>query len=284
MEIVIGKKSGFCGGVEFTIKKATEILERNKEVYCLGEIVHNEQVIEMLEKKGMKTVSKIEEIPDLSEVIFRAHGEAPESYIKAKSKKLIINDLTCINVKKIHEKVEKAKENGFVIIVGVKKHPEVIGTQGFAGENSYVIESEDDILDAYMKYEQTMMKNVYVFAQTTFSSKKFDDIFNEIEKNFCEANVVKDKTICNATEDRQLETSKMAKENDIMLIIGGSHSSNTKKLYEVSQKECKKTYFIQVADDLANIDFTNAQNIGIMAGASTPKFIVEDIKNKLENM
>jgi len=283
MEIVVGKNAGFCGGVAFTIKKAEELLNQG-EIYCLGEIVHNKQVIEKLENQGMKTVNSIEEVPNNSRVIFRAHGEPKITYKKAEEKKLKIEDLTCANVKIIHNKVQNAKQDAFIIIVGIKTHPETIGTKGFAGENSFVIETEDDILEAYMEYEKTMLGKVFVVSQTTFSSKKFDIIAEEIETNFCEAEIVIDKTICNSTENRQLEALKMSKENDIMLIIGGQNSSNTRKLYEISSENCSRVFYVQTVEDIKNIEFNKNDKIGIMAGASTPKYIIEEIKCYLEGI
>ena len=144
----------------------------------MGEIIHNKQVIKSLEEKGMKTVDNIEDIPNGSRVIFRAHGEPISTYKIASNKDLRIEDLTCARVKIIHDKVQKEKNDSFIIVIGSKKHPETIGTIGFAGENSYVIESEDDILDSYIEYEKTMLGKVYVVAQTTFLSSKFDKLAN----------------------------------------------------------------------------------------------------------
>lgn len=280
MEVVVGKKAGFCAGVEFTVNKAEELLSQG-EIYCLGEIVHNKQVVESLEEKGMKTVNSIEEIPDNSRVIFRAHGEPSSTYERATEKKLKVHDLTCPNVTLIHTKVKKAKADSFIIIIGVKNHPETIGTKGCSGESCFVIETEDDILDAYMEYEKTMLGKVFVVAQTTFSSKMFDKLAEKIENNFCEAEVVINKTICNSTENRQLEAMKMSKENDIMLIIGGKNSSNTRKLYEISTENCDKVFYIQTVADIEKMKFSRNDKIGIMAGASTPQSIIEEIRNYL---
>ena len=283
MEIIVGKNAGFCGGVAYTIKKANELLE-NGEIYCLGEIIHNKQVIKSLEEKGMKTVDNIEDIPNGSRVIFRAHGEPISLYKRANEKNLQIEDLTCTRVKIIHDKVQKGKNDSFIIVIGSKKHPETIGTIGFAGENSYVIESEDDILDSYIEYEKTMLGKVYVVAQTTFLSSKFDKLAKEIEKNFFEADVIIDKTICNATENRQLEAKKISQECDVILVIGGKNSSNTKKLFVVSNENCEKVYFIENIDDIKNINFSQNDKIGILAGASTPKEIIEDVKKYIERI
>lgn len=284
MEVVIGKLAGFCPGVENTIKKAREILENNKNVYCLGEIVHNKQVIEELEKSGMITVEDLEDIPENSIVIFRAHGEPEYKYEIAKKRNLKLYDLTCGKVAAIHKKVEKEKDDSFVIILGKKKHPEVLGTKGFAGENSYVVETEDDILDAYMEYEKTEIGRVYVVAQTTISSTYFDVLAEEIEKNFIEADVVIDKTICNATEIRQKETEEMSKKLKTMVIIGGKNSSNTKELAKIAEENCENVYLIETVEEIKDIDFSNVKEIGIMAGASTPKESIKEVEEYLKSI
>ncbi len=277
MELIVGKYAGMCEGVNYAVKKAKEIVKENKKIYCLGELVHNSQVISELEKDGMITVQDIEEIPNDSKVIFRTHGVPKEIYEKANKKGLEIYDLTCGNVRAIHMKVEKEKRKSFIIIVGNASHPEVIGIKGFAGANSYVIEDADEILDAYIEYEKTKMEYVYVVGQTTFSSKKFDTIANELKENFAETIVIVDKTICSATDKRQDETREISKKVTSTVIIGGKNSSNTQKLLEIAKENCKKVYFAQTQKDLKEIDFANEEKVGIMAGASTPKEVVDDI-------
>lgn len=277
MELIVGKYAGMCEGVNYAVKKAKEIVKENKKIYCLGELVHNSQVISELEKDGMITVQDIEEIPNDSKVIFRTHGVPKEIYEKANKKGLEIYDLTCGNVRAIHMKVEKEKIKSFIIIVGNASHPEVIGIKGFAGANSYVIEDADEILDAYIEYEKTKMEYVYVVGQTTFSSKKFDTIANELKENFAETIVIVDKTICSATDKRQDETREISKKVTSTVIIGGKNSSNTQKLLEIAKENCKKVYFAQTQKDLKEIDFANEEKVGIMAGASTPKEVVDDI-------
>lgn len=283
MEIVIGKTAGFCAGVNYAVKMAEENI-KNEKIYCLGELVHNGQVINKLEKKGMITVDNIEKVPNNSKVIFRAHGEPEIIYKKAKEKGLEIIDLTCGRVKLIHDKVQKEKDKSFIIIVGKAKHPEVIGIKGFAGENSYIIENEDDILDSYMKYEKNKTGRVFVVSQTTFSSEKFDKLRKEIETNFIEADVIVDKTICDATEKRQKETREIAKDFHTMIIIGGKNSSNTRELVNVAKEECENVYSIETAEELKKIDFSNIDKVGIMAGASTPKESITEIEEFLKGV
>lgn len=283
MDIIVGKTAGFCFGVENAVTGVKNILnENNEKKYCLGELIHNEQVIEKLEESGMITVNNIEDIPDGENVIFRAHGEAELIYEMANQRKLKIFDFTCPKVKAIHIKVQREKEKSFIIIIGKKNHPEIIGTKGFAGENSFIIENEDDILDCYMEYEKTNLGRVYVVSQTTFSSSKFDKIVEEIQLNFYEADVFVDKTICDSTENRQQETRDVSKKVNKMIIIGGKNSSNTKELAKVAEENCKNVYLVQTVNDLKCVEFSQDDKIGIMAGASTPKDSIEQIVDFLK--
>lgn len=283
MEVIVGHYAGFCGGVKNAIQKTEKAAEENFGLYCLGEVVHNRQVIEALEAKGLKFVNSIDEVPEGSKMIIRAHGEREEIYEKAKQKNIEIIDTTCGVVKSIHNKVKSASSDSFIIIIGEKEHPEVIGTSGFAGENYYVVEEESDILDSYIEYEKTNLGKVYVCSQTTFSSKKFDELSKEIEHNFYEADVITDKTICNVTETRQRDCEELSKQVEAMVVIGGQNSANTKKLVDISKRNLEKVYWIQTKEDLKNADFSKINKIGIMAGASTPSYIIDEVKKYLEN-
>ena len=283
MEIVVGKLAGFCNGVKNAVNVAEKQIEKGK-VYCLGEIVHNKQVIEDLEIKGMVTVSSIEEVPDGECVIFRAHGEGREVYDKAKQKNLTIIDATCGKVRLIHNKVDKEKNNSFIIIIGKRTHPETIGTKKKKKKNSFIIETEDDILDAYKEYEKTNLGQVYVVCQTTISTKLFERIKEEIENNFVEADVIIDNTICDATELRQKEVSQMSKACNKMIIIGGKNSSNTKELVNIAKVNCKIVYGIETVEEIKTENFDKDDKIGIMAGASTPEKSIKEVKEYLEDL
>lgn len=284
MEVIVGKLAGFCPGVSNAVKKTLEIAKQENNIYCYGELVHNKQVVDELEKNGVVTVDNIDEIPNNSIVIFRAHGVKESTYEIAKQKKLKVIDLTCGNVKIIHDKVKKARDNNFIIIIGDKEHPENIGTKDFAGVNSFVISSEDEIIDAYKKFEESNLNRVYVVSQTTFNMKKFEDLTNEIEENFCEVPVIIDNTICRATELRQEEVLELSKKVDEMIVIGGKNSANTQKLVQISEKNCKKVYHIQTKEDLKDIKFNTDAKIGIVAGASTPKDIILDVEKYIMEM
>lgn len=282
MEVIVGQYAGFCGGVKSAVDKTEKAVNQNSGIYCLGEVVHNRQVIENLEAKGLKIVDSIDEVPNGSKMIIRAHGEREEIYKIAEERNIEVIDTTCGIVKSIHNKVKLASRDNFIIIIGEKEHAEIIGTKGFAGENYYVVEEESDILDAYMEYEKTNLGQVYVCSQTTFNLRKFEELAEEIKHNFYEAEVIIDNTICNATETRQNECKEIAKKVEAMVVIGGKNSANTKKLVEISEEFLSKVFWIQTLDDLKSENLSGIGKMGIMAGASTPSYIINDVKSYLE--
>lgn len=285
MEIICGKFGGFCFGVNYTVNKALETLNDNAEkIYCLGQIVHNERVIGDLENKGMMTVRNIDDVPSNAKLIIRAHGEPKEVIYKAKSKNIQIIDLTCGKIKAIIHKIEKAKDNSFIIIIGKKNHPETIGTLSYAGENSVILESMEDIVKAYEQMQRTNLHSVYIVSQTTFSSLKFDELVEEIKNTFGSVDIVIDKTICDATEKRQKEAYEIAKQVDKMIIIGGKNSSNTKELAMIASENCNASFLIQTVEDLKNIAFSTDDKVGIVAGASTPQNSIDEVIQYLHNL
>lgn len=283
MEIIIGKYSGFCSGVKYTVNKANKEVDFNKNVYCLGEIVHNERVINDLEKKGMITINDLSLAPDYSKVIFRAHGESALTYQKASLKNLDIIDLTCGKIRIIREKIIKEKDDSFILIIGKKNHPETIGTLSFAGLNSLIIENKEDLLTALDTIKNSNLNKLYITSQTTFSSSKFDEIVDYI-KNNCSLEIKVDKSICDATEKRQNEVRELSKEVDKMIIIGGKNSSNTKELYLIAKDILDYVYLIQDVDDLDLSKFKSSDKVGIMGGASTPNSIIIEVQEKLNSL
>lgn len=284
MEIIVGKLAGFCFGVNNAVTKAEEIVKKEKDVYCVGEIVHNRQVVDSLEVLGMKTVDDVKEVPNGKNVIFRSHGMPEEAYRQAELKQLKVYDLTCPSVKLLHDKVIKNKDKFFIILVGKKDHPENIGTISFAGENSFILEDEEDILECYQKYEESGLKDVYVLFQTTFSMNKAEKISEEIKHEFYETDVIIDNTICNATEQRQKEVKEIAQSVDKMVIVGGKNSSNTLKLVQISKEFCRFVYHVETEEELDLKLFEKSDKVGIMAGASTPKVSIENVKIFLNNI
>ena len=216
-------------------------------------------------------------------MIFRAHGVTKENYKIAKKKNLEVHDLTCKKVIDVHKKVEEKKDY-FEIIIGSKIHPESVATLSFAGDNSTIVEGEEDLDKTAEMIINSGLKKVYIVAQTTYSSKKYDElvenITNRMQKNNIE--VISDKTICMATEIRQQEADELSKIADYIVIIGGKNSSNTKKLYEIASKNCSKFQFIEDENELNLEAIDNKINkVLILAGASTPDESIIATKEKI---
>ena len=285
MEIIVGKNAGFCYGVKNAVDNATKELENNENVCCLGEIVHNSKVVKELEEKGMKFIDNLSENTDKSKTIIRAHGVPKYIYEEAEKNGIELVDLTCPKVLKIHKIVsEYADKDYFIFLVGNKVHPETLGTASFCGENSCVIEIEEDIDNAIDKLNKSNKKNLLVVVQTTFSMEKFNKYIEHIKSNIGEnINLEVINTICNATKIRQEETEEMSKLVDFMIIIGGKNSSNTKKLYEISCKNCEKVICIEDKSEINLTELDGVNKVGVMAGASTPQKSVDEVVELLKN-
>lgn len=280
MNILVGKTSGFCSGVKYTITRAEEELSKNnKGIDCLGEIIHNKQVIDSLVKKGLRTIDSIEDAND--KVIIRAHGTTKEVYKYAEENNIEVIDLTCPHVYKIHKQVQKfAEDNYFIFLFGIKDHPETIGTHSFCKPNSYVIETICDISPALDSLKSSNLKDVLIISQTTFSVHLFEEMKNIILENLgSDFNIHVENSICNATNLRQQEAAEISSKVDLMIVIGGKNSSNTRKLYDISKKNCNNVLHIQTKDELDPDFIKKFKNIGIIAGASTPSSIIEDVTN-----
>lgn len=277
MEIILAKTSGFCFGVKNAVNGAERELENNNNLYCLGEIIHNEEVVKSLESKGLIIIDELNDAT--GKTMIRAHGVSKDVYEDAKSRNIELLDLTCPNVLKIHKTAIEYSEKGyFIFLLGIKSHPEIIGTISFCGKDSYIIENLNDIKSAINAFENSCLKNLLIISQTTFSLSLFDDIVNEIKLYINkDVNIEIKNTICNATSMRQKEAEEISKKVDLMIIIGGSHSSNTKKLYEIAQKNCKNSLLIKTKDELDYNYLQGFDKIGITAGASTPQSIIDDV-------
>ncbi len=285
MEIVIGKTAGFCFGVENAVKKTSKLLDENNSMFCLGELVHNKQVTKELENKGLNIVEDIEQAN--KNIIIRAHGAEKQTYINAKNIGLNVIDLTCPKVLKIHQIAEEYINKGYYIfLIGNKKHPEIIGTISYCGNNSYIIENEEDIKKALQDLYSSNIKKVVVLSQTTFSIDKFNKMIRVINEELKNKNIELEikRTICDATRLRQEETKEISSNVEMMIIIGGKHSSNTNKLYEIAKSNCKNSILIETSKELDLEQMKKYKKIGIMASASTPKKSIEsvvEILNKL---
>ena len=281
MQIKVAKSAGFCFGVQRAVDTVYEQVEKGiRPIYTYGPIIHNEVVVQDLEEKGVKVLNDRQELENLSEgtVIIRSHGVGKDIYDLIQSRGLNCVDATCPFVKKIHRTVEKESAAGRqIIIIGNDKHPEVEGIKGWCHTPAVVIESAEQA-------EQCTVPEtvpVCIVSQTTFNYKKFQDLVEILDKKRYDKIVVN--TICNATEERQTEARQIAGEVDAMIVIGGSHSSNTQKLFEICRKECENTFYIQTVRDLDMEVLRSTGLVGITAGASTPKKIIEEVQTKCQN-
>ncbi len=283
MEVVVGKLSGFCFGVNNAVNKTEELLKSGKNIYCLGELVHNKQVIDKLKSEGIKFIEKVEEAVHGCELIIRAHGVAPQVYQKAKEKNINLFDFTCPKVAKLHEQVNEAKKENYIFLIGEKNHPEIIGTKGFAGDNISIIQDEEDIDMAIKQLKKSNMKKLYIVAQTTASVQKFNQFTEKILNDVEDVDIEINKSICDSTRLRQEETERLAKKVDLMIIIGGKNSSNTTKLYNIAKENCDSIH-IQTKEDLKLDELKKYSKIGITAGASTPKEIIKDVEEEIKKI
>lgn len=276
MEVTVAKSAGFCFGVKRAVELVYEEAGKAQKVYTLGPIIHNEQVVRDLEQKGVQVLHSAEEIEagEDAAVIIRSHGVSKKTVTELQEKGVRIVDATCPFVKKIHNIVQAKKEEGYeIVVVGSAKHPEVEGICGWCGNQCHVVETVQEAWNCPLDKQ----KKVCVVAQTTFNYKKFEDIVDILSKKSYDILVMN--TICNATEERQTEAGTIARKSDAMIVIGGKHSSNTQKLYEICKAECADTHFIQTLDDLDLKLFQSFRSVGITAGASTPNNIIKEVQS-----
>ncbi len=277
-EVTLAKTAGFCFGVKRAVDIVYEEAEKGKPVYTLGPIIHNEEVVSDLERKGVLVIdeTKLQDIQeDLSDctVVIRSHGVSKSVYEMLEQKQCHIVDATCPFVKKIHNTVEEhAAKNYDIVIIGSKDHPEVQGILGWCDGKGIAMETEEEI-SSYKP--QNPEKKVCVVAQTTFNYKKFQELVEIISKKGYD--IIAVNTICNATAERQKEARELAAQSDAMIVIGGKNSSNSRKLYEISKNQCENTFFIQTLEDLDMSQIQSSSSLGITAGASTPKNIIQEV-------
>ncbi len=284
MQIVRAKKMGFCFGVKEALKIAEEVIaEHNeKKVYMLGMLVHNAKVMENLDKKGVKIIEE-EDIEKLSEndvVILRAHGVSEKTYEKLFEKKLKIYDAACIFVKKSRELlVTKEKEGYNILFVGDRNHPEVKGIVSY-GRNVKIVSNMEEIKEFIEKLSGK--EKYFVLAQTTLNKKEFNIIKDILKEKFPTIEI--GDTICGATYERQLAIEELAKNVELVLIVGGVNSSNTRKLYNISKTINPSSYYIEKKEDIKNEWFEGKEIIGITAGASTPEESIVEVEEYLKHL
>jgi len=276
LEILVAKTAGYCFGVSRAVNKVFELLNDGVDnIYTLGPVIHNEQVIKKLKQSGVKVAEKIHDIEENGHVIIRAHGVGPEVYKELEEKGIRFSDATCPYVKRIHKLIMEEKDRcDVLVIVGDKNHPEVIGINGWCDNSAYIIDDPSQVDDMPSHFE-----NVCVFAQTTITSEKWEKIIQKLKNKF--KNVKRFDTICSATAKRQEEAAEIASNVDMMVVIGSTNSSNTRKLYEICKACCPLTYQVETSYELPEVDVKKIKKIGITAGASTPDWIIKEVIEKM---
>ncbi len=274
MEIKLAKHYGFCFGV----KRAIEIAENSKNASTIGPLIHNNEEISRLKKDfNVETLQDIKEVNGVHKAIIRTHGITKENLRFLKEKEIDIVDATCPFVTKPQQICEHMSKEGYdIVIFGDINHPEVKGVMSYAKRSVYVVLNVDDLKDIFLS------NKIAVVAQTTRKVDEFMEIVNFLIRNHKEVRVFN--TICNATFENQDAARELAKKSDIMIIIGGKNSSNTKQLYNISKEFCKDSYLIESENELKKEWFENKNRCGVTAGASTPDWIIEKIIGKIKKI
>ncbi|HIO42383.1 MAG TPA: 4-hydroxy-3-methylbut-2-enyl diphosphate reductase [Aquifex sp.] len=283
VEIILAPHAGFCFGVERAIELAEEAAKYTKEgkkVYTFGPLIHNPQEIGRLKNLGINVLESEEQLDGNTVLILRSHGIPPQKERELKAKGVKIIDATCPYVKAVHEAAQQlVREGYFVVLVGEKNHPEVIGTWGYLQDvngEGIIVERIEDLKPALSKTK------VGVIAQTTQNEQFFKEVVGELAVWVNELKVIN--TICNATSVRQEEVRELAPKVDVMIIIGGKNSGNTTRLYRIAKSLNPNSHHIETEGELKEEWFENAKRVGVSAGASTPKWIIERVVNRIREI
>ena len=275
--IIVASHAGFCFGVNRAIEMAQRNLKKNEKIYSLGSLIHNPQTVKLLEEQGLKVTKDQKEIPPQAVVLVRAHGiakEVEEALIKKKTK---IIDATCPFVKSAQRIAENLKEDRYqVIIFGDAQHAEVIGLKSYGGPKTIILE------DVNQAKSLNFFGKIGLLSQTTQKFNQFNKVATELLKHTNE--LIIRNTICSDTATKQKEIKKIASMVEVMIIVGGKESSNTKKLFQLSLEKCAKSYHIETEQELKSEWFKEIKKIGVGAGASTPQTIIEAVTEKITEL
>ena len=284
MKITLAKTAGFCFGVNRAVQTVYRLVEEGKKVCTLGPIIHNPQIVEELEDRGVRTVDSPDEAQADEVLVIRSHGVGKAVYDLINEKGIETVDATCPFVSKIQKTVaDKSGDGTVVIIAGDRNHQEVIGIKGHSKGETYVVSGTEELDNLLREKENFVGKSVIFVSQTTFNEKIWDECQKKLKKVCTNAEVFD--TICNATSMRQKEAYELSAESDAMVVIGGRHSSNTAKLFDVCRLNCDRTCLVETADEINPEFFAGCGSIGVVAGASTPAGIIKEvIKTMSENL
>ncbi|MEA4853603.1 MAG: bifunctional 4-hydroxy-3-methylbut-2-enyl diphosphate reductase/30S ribosomal protein S1 [Christensenella sp.] len=276
-EIIVAQHAGFCFGVARAVDAVNDIIGRYKHIYTYGELIHNKDVVDKLKNRGVRITEDVDSVPHEEDtlIIIRSHGVSKSVYDAIQNRGVEILDLTCPFVARIHKRVIEAGDVP-VVIVGAKNHPEVIGIQGWAKGNVYIANNTAEAM------EVPHMEEALIVAQTTITHALWDEVVGVLQGRIEKMDLFN--SICDTTQKRQKEAVELARRSDIVLVVGGRHSSNTEKLYNLCKKNCKKTYYI---DNIAQLPLENVSNhdiISIVAGASTPDWLIREVKTLMNDV
>lgn len=282
MSIVVADTAGFCFGVNRAVNMVNKLLAAGKKVYTLGPIIHNKQMVDELASQGVEIAEKPEDVTNGATLVIRSHGVPLDVIDRINLLKLDYANATCPFVSKIHKIVNEASKKGKrVLIAGDENHPEVEGIRGNCISESYVFKNLDELKKLVKSNNFDNNMDTIIVAQTTFSVEEWQNCLNFFKKVCTNATIFD--TICNATSDRQKEAEKLSKSSDLMIVIGGRHSSNTVKLKDICEKNCK-TFLIETADELPLNALKEASCIGVTAGASTPAIIIKEVLKTMSDV
>jgi len=275
VEIRKAKTQGFCFGVAITVKKAEEATASRGDVTTLGHVVHNPQMVAELESKGLKNAASVDDVAS-GALFVRAHGLPVDVFEKAKDRGLEIIDATCPMVTKIHVQAERLREDGLkIIVVGDPNHPEVKGTLSHV-PGAWCIETVEDVA------KLPRGSRVGVVVQSTYSRDRFTDIVKALSEKYYEVRAVN--TICTDTNNRQTEAERLAHEVEVMVVVGGKTSANTKHLAELTERHGARAFHIEGPDELQSQWFEGVKVAGLMSGASTPGWLVDQVQTRMEEL
>lgn len=276
MQILVAQYAGACYGVNRALKLAREAAAQSSEVYTVGPLIHNPQVVNELSRNGIKVAGSMDEIPDGASMVIRSHGVTPDVSVEALARGMKVTDATCPHVSKAQKAAEDLQREGYtVVVVGEEGHPEVEGILAYAGADAIVVDSVDNL-------PEQLPGKVGVVVQTTQSEEALDAVVEALRPRVAELEVKN--TICFATQQRQQSARELAAKADVMIVIGGRNSGNTRRLHEICSSVCPRSYHIEVSDEIDPAWFEGCETVGITAGASTPEVQIERVCSFLEQM
>lgn len=276
MKIIVAKNAGFCFGVKRAVDAVENIIGKYGHIYTYGELIHNNDVIKMLAGRGVMVTEDIDSLPDAADtlVVIRSHGISRADHEKIEARGFEALDLTCPFVKRIHDKVKNSDVP--VIIVGAENHPEVAGIRGWAPGEAYVV-GEADQAESLPPMDAAL-----VVAQTTITGELWDEVVKRLKRRISHLELFN--SICDTTQKRQEEAAALAERSDAVFVVGGKHSSNTGKLFNICKQKCKNTYYIDGKEQIFLDNIANHDIISIVAGASTPEWLIREVKTRMSEL